>query len=928
MEGLGNDDTKPSSDALSTTVRGPQGGSSAEKIQRDLIRARLFPQTAKRPELGRFELGGVLGRGGMGVVYKAHDPRLDRWVAIKLLADGVGDADLHERLIREARALARLSHPHVVQVYEAGEQDGRVFLAIEYVEGGTLLDAWEALDDGDWRAKLRLLVAAGRGLMAAHERDIVHRDFKPANVLVTSDGVAKVTDFGIARASWGTREATKPADEGAGSVLAPSALGLTSTGTVMGTPAYMSPEQICGDPVDAASDQFSFCIVAFEALTGRRPFPGRSVSELRVALLQPGPIEWPEGGGLPRRVRAAIERGLARDPAGRWPSLGALLDELDASLEPRGTRWATIGLASSLLLAGAMWSFGGATTPDCGLASSARELVDDGARQALRRGYAQTGVDYAEAAAGGTLAGLDALALRIDEAQADSCRATYERGEQSAERLDARSRCFERHRRSVSELLSELSAPSLRAIAGADAQIERLTESAACLDALALPVGATGEAMARVETQLDRASIQTGLGDWSAAEASLVEATAQAERLADRRSLARASRLRGELAAASDAQREARTHFEAAIDLAEASGNDAEALDAWRGLTRVAHQGLEDPALAKAAARRVESLADRLGRSDAVRRDLQLASMAIAELEQDWPRAEAEARELLAQVEGRAGGRRSQGAAEYRLAGVLYRAGHFEDALRYFDAARQSYTESLGPTHPLTLVARRASLAPRIELGRVEGLREEISELRAAFERDPDHGPREAVRLSIFEAGVAQAEGDLDAMAEAAQQGMAAFDRAPGFDPTMASQLWTARGTARFFRGDAAGAVADYREALRLLELGEAPVEDRLTARANLGEALTEAGQPTEALAHFELVRQGRAALTSVPPVERGVLARAHASALVAVGRVQEARAHYTEALAAFGEAEGQADEVKATRELLEALPASGSKPG
>jgi hypothetical protein len=286
---------------------------------------------AKVPEtVGRYRIENVLGQGGMGVVYAAFDPDLERRVALKLLSAGEG-TELRARLLREARAMARLAHPNVVTVYEVGTEAGRDYVAMELVEGQNL-KAWLEAAARTPDDILAAFVAAGAGLAAAHGAGIVHRDFKPHNVLRRRDGRVMVTDFGLARgveaAPAIALETTMRADAKAEST--PSSLsGLTMTGSVLGTPAYMAPEQWTGAVVGPAADQFAFCVALWEALCGARPFTGPTIEKLREQA-QKGVREL-DASKLPRAVREPLFRGLEPDPDKRWSSMDALL----AALRPR-----------------------------------------------------------------------------------------------------------------------------------------------------------------------------------------------------------------------------------------------------------------------------------------------------------------------------------------------------------------------------------------------------------------------------------------------------------------------------------------------------------------------------------------------------------------------------------------------------------------
>ena len=296
-------------------------------------------------KVGKFVLEERLGAGAMGVVYAARDPELDRRVAIKLIKSRHGSEDLRTRLYREAQALARVAHPNVVVVHEVGEHAGQVFVAMELIKGDTLR-AWLAAKQHTTDEILAMLIAAGRGLSAAHAAELVHRDFKPDNVLVGTDGRARVTDFGLAR---GQGDDSEP--RGGSPVTSPLDANLTQTGAMLGTPVYASPEQLAGERVGAASDQFSFCVTAYEALYGQRPFAATTLDEQIDAVTNAKIAPAPGGRSVPARVHRAIVRGLSPRPEDRFPSIDALLAELGAP--KRKARGIAIVAALSCVLGGA-----------------------------------------------------------------------------------------------------------------------------------------------------------------------------------------------------------------------------------------------------------------------------------------------------------------------------------------------------------------------------------------------------------------------------------------------------------------------------------------------------------------------------------------------------------------------------------------------
>jgi tRNA A-37 threonylcarbamoyl transferase component Bud32 len=303
-------------------------------------------------EVGRYVVLEPVGAGAMSTVYAAHDPELDRRVALKLLRTGGPDDELRARLYREAKAMARIAHPHVITVHDVGVYGSQLFVAMELVPGGTLRQ-WLAASPRGWRDVVATFVQAGRGLACAHAAGLVHRDFKPDNVLVGDDGRVRVTDFGLARAA--THDDPRPAEP---STLVPDvATTITRTGAIVGTPAYMAPEQLRGEPADSRADVFAFCVALHEALYGERPFEGRSVVGLRsstaAGIVRPPPRD----SSVPGALRAVLLVGLRPQPDDRYASMGELLLALEAAARgPRRGRavfvWAMAALVGVAAVGG------------------------------------------------------------------------------------------------------------------------------------------------------------------------------------------------------------------------------------------------------------------------------------------------------------------------------------------------------------------------------------------------------------------------------------------------------------------------------------------------------------------------------------------------------------------------------------------------
>ncbi len=436
---------------------------------------------APAPELsvGRYRLLRLVGRGGMGEVYAAHDPELDRNVAIKILrADTRPDNIEAARLAREAQAVARLSHPNVVAIYDVGSSAGRMFLAMELVEGETL-GAWLAQRTRTPGEILSMFLMAGSGLLAAHRAGIVHRDFKPQNVMVARDGSARVMDFGLAAAG------------GPGHT---QQIRLTKAGAILGTPLYMSPEQMVGQPVDLRADQFSFCVALWEALHGARPFEGSTVLELRGDVLAGRPRPGPLRSRVPRRVQAALLRGLSVDRARRFPDMNALLEELTAAPLRTPTRNAAVGVGLglglvALLGAAAVWRARARNAAACDPApklANVWETAPDGhLRREASAAFLAAAPDLPDARER-----FDRVAQILDGYVTEWGNASRESCEEMAHApggvIDLRTGCLARRRAELAAFTDVLVHADVKVVRRSIAAASSLTRVDACADLVAL----------------------------------------------------------------------------------------------------------------------------------------------------------------------------------------------------------------------------------------------------------------------------------------------------------------------------------------------------------------------------------------------------------------------------------------------------------
>ncbi|MHB8878970.1 MAG: serine/threonine-protein kinase [Myxococcaceae bacterium] len=400
-----------------------------------------------------------VGEGALGTVYAVFDPRLDRRVALKLLKTSAADASQRTRLLREAQAMARVSHPNVVTVFDAGNVGDRVFLTMELI-AGVNLRLWQAGRPSPREVRQRF-ADAGEGLAAAHSAGLVHRDFKPDNVLVGRDGRVRVADFGLA------------APQG------PAAAG----GALVGTPRYMAPEVLEGRPADARSDQFSYCLALAEALTGRHPLEGVPAEGLLPALRE----GWPRLGekGPSRRERRVLHRGLSLDPAARFPSMDALLAELQPALSARPGLLAAAGALAAVALAVVPWGIHRASLCS-GAAGRLAGVWDAPTREAARQRFLSSGASLAEPTFARAAPLLDAWSAGWVSMHTAACEATRLRGEQPEAVLEVRMQCLEQRWQALDALTHLWREADRDVVLAAAASVRALPAVESCADVSAL----------------------------------------------------------------------------------------------------------------------------------------------------------------------------------------------------------------------------------------------------------------------------------------------------------------------------------------------------------------------------------------------------------------------------------------------------------
>jgi eukaryotic-like serine/threonine-protein kinase len=674
--------------------------------------------------IGRYIVIEKLGEGGMGLVLRAYDPKLGREVALKILKPGSVSEERRARLVREAQAMAKLTHPNVVAVYDVEDSGEQVILAMEYVAGQTL---------GYWlREKKRKpteivgqFIEAGQGLAAAHAVGLMHRDFKPANVLVSKSGQVKVTDFGLARlneAPTGSESQTGmgvPIGSESGRPGGAPQL-LTQAGLVMGTPAYMAPEQHAGEALGPQTDQYAFSASLWQALTGGLPFTANTLETLR-AMKSAGAPEWPKrAAGAPQRWIRAIRRGLAVTPEERWPNLQELLQEL--RYDPARTRRLQVaaGLCGIALAgaAGAWTVWRAQVTAGC-KAEGARVTTvwNAGVSQQIATAFAETNISYATETWSHAAPQMDQYTRELQASRTEACLWGERDGRLSRELLERSRSCFEEHLAQLKSLVEQLQRPDGAVVQRATTVAYGLPLVKECRDEQELgrrEFAAGNEALQTLTKRLGSAEGLLLVGRYEGALAIAAEVRDLAGTKGFLRMVAAARRLAGQLQYELGQFQEAKTSLEQAYREAEVLGDDLGALRAASLQTRVvgfslsAHEfGLLWYSLAMMKAQRLKLGSEH---PDVVMARSGLAAILFSQGK--YPEAEVEYRQALTSTERAFGQDHPRNAFENsNLAFVLATQGKSDaEAEACARRAVALLETAYGPNHPGVALAL-ASLA-------------------------------------------------------------------------------------------------------------------------------------------------------------------------------------------------------------------------
>jgi serine/threonine-protein kinase len=847
--------------ALATTAHGGTDPSAPmDATARALARAG-FAVRARGASVGRYLVLSLIGSGGMGDVYEAYDPQLDRRVALKLLRTASASVSARERLVREARALAQLSHPNVVHVYDVGEHEDDVFIAMELIDGQSL-DAWcRGPAKPGWHAVVAAYLEAARGLAAAHEKGLVHRDVKPSNLLHGRDGRVRVVDFGLVTSEREQPEVAEPYDVSAHGGDAR----LTATGAMLGTPLYMAPEQFTPSGASAASDQYGLCAGLYEGLYGALSFElgadpaQRSLLDIIVAKESP-PRPPPAGSTVPPQLFDILARGLAPAPADRYPSMDALADALALASEPR-RRTALWGIGAAavaaLLLAvgGAGWARGAFADPCAHPEKHLAGVWDEAAKQRVHAALLQSGRPYASDTAARIAALLDRQAASYASMRGEVCTEARTQG-QSAATLALREACLERRRsqmQALTTLLAERSDPRVLD-RGVQAAAE-LTPVAGCADidaltsrvrppedpALRARVGTVQPRIDRLEALYNTGQYKVGLEE---GEDTLAQATAVPYPLL----AAQAKAWLGLMHANLGDYEQAKAMLRESAALGAQAGDDVLVARSWARVLYIT--GLRQQHLDEAGVLRTlgPTLLARANDDRARATWLSAEGLILGEMGR-YDEARAAGEQAVALAEKSVGPEHTFVADTLiNLSSVYLRTDDFTEALRLNERALDIRTKLLGPDHPLVGGVLQNIAVEQQSLG---DLRPAISTYeRALAIVEGNSGPQNPDVATILDslASARDDVGEWDDALPMSERALAIREAAFGPDSNWVALSAGNLGEIVLHRGDVARAGALFEQAVAAREKASGPDHPELAEPlADLARVRVEQGKLDEA---------------------------------------------------------------------------------
>ncbi|GAB4564971.1 MAG: hypothetical protein Tsb0020_15520 [Haliangiales bacterium] len=946
-----------------------RGISMQSKVRKSRLRNKLFGNSDEQQlKIGRFRILDSIGSGGMGEIFSAYDERLDRKVAIKLVHQNHSRAmRAQARLLREAQALAQLSHPNVVQVYEVGTADGQLFIAMEYIRGTTLRRWLEDKDrdsdkdndnakdnnnakdsDNDnnksdvWQGRQRVVailnqfVAIGQGLKAAHDVGVVHRDFKPENVLIGTDGRPRVVDFGLARAlddadsdaqetvSDATYDQTGPRatrfSDGTPRpqpiVTTPklrrAALALTSDGQVMGTPGYMSPEQYWAErELDSRSDQFSFCVALYEALYRQRPFNGRSQPELKRATTNGDILPAPRDSDVPAAVQAALLRGLSPHPDDRFPSMAELIEAITPAQPQTSRRWWLAAAAAAAVTGGAMQIFGGLEDPCAQAGDAIVRTWNEPRAEQISAHFAASKLPYAELTWRSIAERIDSYTVRWRHSSAASCEATNVEKTQTDSAHQRRSLCLERARRDLDVLLVEFEHADSAIIQNALQAMSALRDLDQCDNPellnspMSLPKRADESLVHDIRAQLMQARTRIAVEDHEAALTFAQAAVPRAEASDYPPVHAEALAVLGRIHARSGDNEEERKAGEAlmirASNLAVAQHHDELDAQIWTslGMLGISHHPLDE--ISRRADRAQAAIA-RIDNPASLHANLLRLRAEIARRDRRYRDAEEYLQRALKSLPDDASAS-ERGDYQVALGHILRLQGRYDRAYEYFQRAFVATSEAMkNENHPATLYSREG--LARIHRSRGEfdlAVAQLNSVLRTYIQTfGPNHSNVGRTEMTLSD--VERDRGNWPRARYHAQKAREIYQTAYEENHYRRAEPHVRLGAIAFFEEEFDKAAEHYRSAIEIEQQQKQPNPGKLGGYyANLAEARLAQGTLDDADA---ALAQADTYLTAAGPRYerpyapfitrlRGQLALAHLQLPVAIGELERAVVMY-----------------------------------
>lgn len=835
--------------------------------------------------LGRFEITRRLGAGSMGVVYAARDPLLEREVAVKLLRADAASANALIRLQREAQALAQISHPNVVEVFGIGHHNNDVFVAMALVEGSTLA-VWQTEASPDRDEILAAYLQAARGLSAIHQAGLVHRDFKPANVMRDHAGRVRVLDLGLVRGGSSDRPEGVSADVDSSRARIDSSA--TEPRTLLGTPAYMAPEQILAEEASFASDQFSFCVALFEAMHGVRPFCGASHSTFVDAVAR-GAIEMPPGdAGVSPRVTAALRRGLARNPEDRHASMDALMDALSTPTPWR--RRLGYGAAAVATLGVGVFAVAPWPSETCAVAEEVDRVWSAEHRVRVEAAMIGTAAPQARETWSQVASELDGYAATLRADGRAVCVA-----EEGAS--NARVACLNSHLAALEGVVGVLSDATRETVAASGRIVGGLPNAQGCVEVGQRPLGdhtlpSQPRARAAALTALrltQRADALALVPSFELATEAASDALAAAELSEHAPTLGRALRSRAKVHIAKGDLELARADLERAYEVLRAARDDEQAIVAtigliWLGLrtqdldqaqrwarvaqSQAAATGLKQPFLRGQLEQRLGQLAHAQGDAERGEQHL-LAALKLFESIDD-------AREIatvlidlcpVAQSRGDLEGAVRYasraidvlsdrfGPDELQLAAAYQNLGNARQGQRQVELALEAHQAGLrlrerkqGPDHPLVAVAAYTIATDLLDAGRDDEALVLLARVRAIL--PADHPA--VVAADLVEGDVALKQGRLDEAQVLYERALITLETQYGADDRRAATARMSKAKVLRRRGEYSQAVEESGRALVDLEAAYGPKHPTVGAAAAVhARGLEDVGKTADAVTMF-----------------------------------------------------------------------------